>query len=342
MSSFTFTEVVRLAQVGVSGWGRNLLRNLAALPSAELVVICDTDDAALSHASSLAPNARSTSRIETVLADSAVDAVVIASSAGSTSLATDCLEAGKHVFVEAPLADSPHAAAELVALASSKGLRLMTGHVLRYHPAIRRLESHIESGDLGTVRTLTWRLAGLDTSATRSILDELGPSALSVTLALVRDAPKAVTAHGQRYTSDGDEDVVLLTIEFGNGALAHLHLSRIEVLKTRMLTVAGSKGLALFDDMAPTTPLRLVSRSNTLDERTPLDYAQAVRARWGDIHCPHLSTAEPLALECREFVSAVREHRAPHTDGVDGLATVRLMEAARRSLSTAAVRIELA
>jgi len=342
MSSFTFTEVVRLAQIGVDGWGRNLLRNLAALPSAELVVVCDSDETALSAASSLAPKARTTSRIETVLADSSVDAVVIAPSAQSTSIASDCLEAGKHVFVEAPLAETTGAASHLIALASSKDLRLMTGHVLRYHPAIQHLQGHIEEGTLGTVRTLSWHLGGLGTASAVSVLDQLGPSALSVMQALVQDAPKAVTAHGQRYTSDGSEDVVLLTIEFGNGALAHFHLSRIEALKIRRLTVVGSKGLAVFDDMSPTEPLQLVTRNDAVEDRTLMDYAQAARSRWGDVHIPRLSTVEPLALECREFVASVREQRAPLTDGADGLATLRLIEATKRSLSTSAVRIELA
>ncbi|MEO0557800.1 MAG: Gfo/Idh/MocA family oxidoreductase [Bacteroidota bacterium] len=342
MSSFTFTEIVRLAQIGVDGWGRNLLRNLAALPSAELVVICDTDDTLLSAAAQMAPRARTTSRIETVLADSSVDAVVIAPSARSTAIATDCLEARKHVFVEAPLAETSEAASALVSLASSKDLLLMTGHVLRYHPAIQRLQTVIDEGTLGTLRTQSWHLGGLGSASTVSVLDQLGPSALSVTQALMQDTPTAVTAHGRRYTTDGAEDVVMLTIEFGSEALAHLHLSRSEVLKTRRLTVVGSQGLAVFDDMAPTRPLQLVSRVDAVDDRTRMDYAQAPRARWGEVHLPRLSTQEPLALECREFVAAIREQRAPLTDGADGLATVRLMEAAKRSLRTSAVRIELA
>lgn len=342
MSSFTFTEVVRLAQIGVDGWGRNLLRNLAALPSAELVVICDADESALSVASRLAPKARMTTRMETVLADSSVDAVVIALSDDASTIAETCLEAGKHVFIEAPLADTSGTAKRLIDLASSKNLRLMVGHVLRYHPALHRLQDQIEQGNLGTVRTLSWRLAGLGTASATSVLRQLGPSALSVTQALVQDAPKAITAHGQRYTSEGAEDVVFLTIEFGNGALAQFHLSRIDALKARTLTVAGSKGLAVFDDMDPAAPLRLVSRNESVSDRTSMDYAQAVRTRWGDLHSPRLSTTEPLALECREFVAAVREQRAPLTDGADGLATLRLMEAATRSLGTAAVRIELA
>lgn len=339
MSSFTFTEVVRLAQIGVGGWGRNLLRTLATLPSADLVVLCDTDDAALASAGRGAPSARPTTRVETVLADSSVDAVMIAK--GATSLAADCLEAGKHVFVQAPLADSAETARHLIDLASSKDLRLMTGHILRYHPAVRRLQNHLDEGGLGAPRTLTWRLSGLGTASSGSVLRQLGPSALSVTLALI-DAPlRAVTAHGQRYTADGGEDVVLLTLEFGNGVLAHLHLSRIDAIKTRHLTLSGSKGLALFDDMDPGAPLRLISRDDAAADAMPPDYARAVRGYRGDALLPRLDATEPLVLECREFIAAVREQRAPLTDGADGLATLRVMEAAERSLATDAVRIEL-
>lgn len=340
MSSFTFTEVVRLALVGVRGWGHNLLRTLSSLPSAELVVLCDASDTALASSGRLAPTARTTTRMETVLADSAVDAVVLA--AGDASLAAECLDAGKHVFVEPPLVDRSDDARHLIDLASSKDLRLMTGHVLRYHPAIRHLQAHIADGSLGAIRTLDWRLAGLRPSASQSVLRQLGPSALSVTRALL-DAPlRAVTAHGQRYSADGSEDLVWLTMEFGNGALAHLHLSRIDALKARRLTVVGSKGQARFDDMDPTAPLRLIAQDEASSDSILADYAHAVRARRGDVLLPRLDPTEPLLLECREFITAVREQRAPLTDGTDELATLRMMEAAEQSLATDAVRIELA
>lgn len=342
MSSFTFTEVVRLAQVGVSGWGRNLLSSLASLPSAELVVACDADETELSIVNRLAPKTRATSRIETVLADSSVDAVVIAAGENTTALALDCLNAGKHVFVQAPFAETPENAQRLLSLASSSDLRLMAGHVLRYHPAIRTLQQQIEDGALGSVRTLSWRLGGLNARLGTSVLRQLGASALSVTRALIPEAPVAITAHGQAYTSDGSWDVVLLTLEFGSGGLAHLYLSRVDALKTRQLTVVGSKGLAVFDDMDPSTLLQILSKDASPEDSAPVDYAQAVRTRWGPIHVPLVSTTEPLSLECREFVAAIRERRAPLTDGADGLAVLQLMDAAERSLRSASARVELA
>ena len=342
MSSFTFTEVVRLAQVGVDGWGRNLLRSVATLPSAELVVLCDSDDALLASASRMAPNARTTTRIETVLADSSVDAVVIAPSSRATLIASDCLNAGKHVFLEAPIADTSDAAGTLIALASSKDLRLMTGHVLRYHPALRYLQDHVSAGGLGAIRTVSWRLAGLRAPSPVSVLRQLGPSALSATLALIDAAPRAVTAHGHRYSSEGAEDVVFLTLEFGNGVIAHLYLSRIDARKTRQMTLVGSKGLAMFDDMDPVAPLHLVSRGDAAEDPDAFDYAYSIRGHRGEGRLPQIDPTEPLVLECKEFVAAVREQRAPLTDGADGLATLRLMEATQRSLETDAVRIELA
>lgn len=340
MSSFTFTEVVRLAQIGVSGWGRNRLRALSTLPSAEVAVLCDTDDTALASAGRLVPKARTTTRIETVLADSAVDAVAIAS--GDLALAAEFLSAGKHVLVDAPLAESTKSARRLIDLASSNDLRLMVGHVLRYHPAIQRLQTEVASGRFGLLRTLSWHLGGTQAPSPRSVLRQLGSSALSVTLALM-DAPlRAVTAHGQRYSANGGEDIVMLTAEFGNGVLAHLHLSRIDALKSRRLTVTGSKGQAIFDDMSPAAPLCIVDRDEAANEDGPTDYAHSVRGHRGDMLLPRLDTTEPLVLECREFIASVREQRAPLTDGTDGLATLRVMEAAERSLMTDAVRIELA
>ena len=330
MSSFTFTEIVRLAQIGVEGWGRNRLRALEAVSSADVVVLGDPGEDALAAAGRRVPSARTTTRTETVVADAAVDAVVIAGVPGAVEIAEACLEAGKHVFLDAPLAPTAEAARRLVALAADRDLRLMVGHVLRYHPAIRHLEGLVESGELGAVRTAAWHLGGVRPAGPASVLDRLGPSALSTTLALLRDVPRAVTAQAQSYAPDGAADVVLLAVTFRNGSLAHLHLSRIDARKTRQLSLTGSRGLALFDDMRADETLRLYDLDDA-DAAPPPDFARAARVRSGAVRSPYLPPTEPLVLECREFVAAIRERRPPRTDGADGLAVVRLLEAARQS-----------
>ena len=328
MSSFTFTEVVRLAQVGTSGRGRGVLGALASLPGADIVVLCEEDESALSAASRAFPEARATTRSETVAADAAVDAVVL--SHGDVDVARGCLEAGKHVLIR-PAAAPPDAIRQLADLAAERDVRLMVAHTLRYHPAVRATEDLVADGELGTVRTVTWHLGDYGGPATDAVLDEHAPSALSVVQALIGGAPRAVSAQAQ--SAQGSADVVLIAVQFEDGALADLHLSRIEARTVRHLTVAGSRGLAFFDGLDLREQLRLYTNPD----------ADEAPARPGsDVHVPRLSNEDPMRLLCQEFVASIRERRAPRTDGADGLAVAMLLEAARASIEAGGRRIELA
>ena len=328
MSSFTFTEVVRLAQVGTSGRGRGLLTALAALPGADVVVLCEEDESALSAASRAFPDARATTRSETVAADAAVDAVVI--SDGNADVARDCLEAGKHVLI-GPSTSAPDVVRQLVELAAARDVRLMTGHALRYHPAVRAAEALAATGELGAVRTVTWHLGDYDGPSDASVLDAHAPSALSVVLALVGSAPRAVSAHTQG--AEGGADVALVVVQFEDGALADLRLSRIEARTVRRLTVTGSRGLAFFDGLDLREPLRIYTNP---------DADEAHAHPGSDLHVPRLSGEDPVTLQCREFVASIRERRTPRTDGADGLAVAALLDAARASVQADGRRVELA
>ncbi|MEL6616680.1 MAG: Gfo/Idh/MocA family oxidoreductase, partial [Bacteroidota bacterium] len=150
MSSFAYTEPVRLAQIGVGYWGRNLLRNAAAMPGTNVVAVCDTDPRALDAARRLAPEARLSSDLDLVLSDASIEAVIVATETPThAEIAARALEAGKHVFVEKPLAQSVEDAERLVALAEAHDRRLMVGHLLRYHPAYRHVEDLVARGGLG-------------------------------------------------------------------------------------------------------------------------------------------------------------------------------------------------
>ena len=328
MSSFTFTEVVRLAQVGTSGRSRGLLSALAALPGADVVVLCEDDESALSAAGRSFPEARATTRSETVAADAAVDAVVVAN--GNADVARDCLQAGKHVLIEAATG-RPEVVRQLADLAAERDVRLMVGHALRYHPAVRATEDLVANDALGTIRTVTWHLGDFDGPSGASVLDEHAPSALSAVQALIGSAPQAVSAYAQ--SAGGGADVALVVVQFGDGSLADLHLSRIEARTVRRLTVVGSGGLAFFDGLDLREPLRIYTNPD----------ADHAHARPGsDVHVPWLSGEDPRTLQCREFVSAIRERRAPRTDGADALAVATLLDAARASIQADGRRIQLA
>ncbi len=331
MSSFAFTDSVRIGQIGVGRWGRNLLRNLAALPTADVVAVCDPSDPALAEAARLAPGARATRNADAVLGDDGVEAVVIAT---ETPLhfehAQAALQAGKHVFVEKPLAQTVDEAEQLVALAAKHDRRLMVGHLLRYHPAFQRVEAIAARGDLGDLRYLYSVRVNLGVVRQQeNAFDSLAPHDLAVARALLGDAT-AVTAQGQAFLQPGVEDVVFATVEYGD-ALAHLHCSWLDPHKVRRTTLVGSRQMAVVDDQEPAEKLRIYDKGVDTVAGSA-DVAGALAVRTGEIAVPFLPPAEPLRVEVEEFLAAIREHRAPLTDGVDGLEVVRVLEAARTSL----------
>lgn len=341
MSSFAFTDAVRVGQIGVGRWGRNLLRNVAALEGAEVVAVCDPSDPALVEAARLAPGARAVRNAVSVLDDEAVEAVVIATETPlHVEMAEAALRAGKHVFVEKPLAQTVEEAERLVGLAEAHDRRLMVGHLLRYHPAFRHVEQIAEAGDLGEIRYLYSVRVNLGVVRQReNAFDSLAPHDLAVARAFLGDAV-AVTAQGRAILQEGVEDVVFATVEYAGGALAHLHCSWLDPHKVRRTTLVGSRQMAVIDDMEPAEKVRVYDKGvDTVEGAT--DLAGALAVRTGDIAVPRIPAAEPLRLECQEFVDAIRQRRPARTDGVDGLEVVRVLEAAKTSLREGR-RVEIA
>ena len=341
MSSFVFTEPVRLAQVGVGYWGRNLLRNAVALPGAEVVWACDQRDSARNAAARLYPKVKTTDRFEDLLEDESVEAILVATETPQHfPLAEAALRAGKHVLVEKPLSQTADQAERLVNLADERDLRLMVGHLLRYHPAFRHVEELVQKGKLGNIHYLYSQRVNLGIVRTKeNAFESLAPHDLAIALALIDAPPVALAAQGQAYLQSGVEDVVFATVFFENGALAHIHASWLDPHKVRKTTVVGSRRMAVVDDMEPAEKLRLYDKGADVAEEGYTGFAGAVSVRSGDIVIPRLEPAEPLALECAEFVAAIREGRRPLTDGREGMAVVRLLDAARRSLDAGGARV---
>ena len=344
MSSFVYTEPIRLAQIGVGYWGRNLLRNFAALPGAQVVWACEVREAARLEAAQAHPSLQTTSSVEDVLEDETIEAVVIATETPRHfPLAEAALRAGKHIFVEKPLAQSADQAERLVALAAEADLRLMVGHLLRYHPAFQYVEQLIRTGELGEVRYLYSTRVNLGIVRQReNAFESLAPHDLALALAYIEAEPVGVAAQGHAYLQPGVEDVVFATVFFADGALAHIHTSWLDPHKVRKMTVVGSRRMAVVDDMEAAEKVRLYDKgADVTTTEGYTGYAESVSVRSGDIVIPKVETAEPLRLECEEFLAAIREHRAPRTDGRNGLAVVRLLEAARRSLDAGGARVQL-
>ena len=242
------------------------------------------------------------------------------------------LEAGKHCFVEKPLAQSATDAERAVAAAQRAGRVLMVGHLLEYHPGVRKLKELTESGELGDEIYYIYgnRLNLGKLRADENALWSLGAHDVSVVLYLAGEEPVEAQAHGESYVRPGVEDVVFCFMRFPSGLTAHLHLSWLDPHKERRFTVVGSQKMATFDDMELERKLTVYDKGFDEDSRTYGEYI----TRSGDVFSPRIPNVEPLRVECEHFVDAIRSGQPPRSDGASGLRVVRVLEQLQDSLDS--------
>jgi predicted dehydrogenase len=321
-------EALTLAQVGLGPWGSNLARNFADL--ARLKWLCDVDDSRLAGMEARFPRTRLTQHLHDVLEDDGVEAVVVATPVPThAELARQVLDAGKHVFVEKPMALAATEAEELVELAAERERVLMPGHLLLYHPGVAKLKELVDSGDLGRVLYVYGNRQNLGTiRRDENALWSLGVHDLSVILHLVGEEPSEAWARGESFLKEGVEDVVFCYLRFPSGKTAHMHLSWLDPHKMRRMTVVGTEKMAVFDDMELD---RKVTIYDSAAEQPVGSYGEW-RTRNGDIFSPRIPNTEPLRLECAYFLSLVSGDGEPLAAARDGLAVVRVLEQLQRSL----------
>ncbi len=321
---------VSVGVVGLGYWGPNLARNFEALPDARLAWLCDDDPERVARVGESFPGARTGGSIDELLADPELDAIVVATPVPThAQLARRVLEAGKHVFVEKPLAQSVAEAESVVAAAADSGLTLMVGHLLEYHPGLVRLKELVDSGDLGDVHYIYGNRLNLGkVRADENALWSLGAHDVSVLLRLAEEEPVECHAFGESYVRDGVEDVVFCYLRFPSGVAAHLHLSWLDPHKERRFTVVGSRRMATFDDMAIEQKLTVYDKGVDQPYKSYGEYI----ARSGDVWSPSIPNDEPLRLECSHFLECVVSGPTPRSGGESGLRVVRVLDELQSSL----------
>ena len=333
---------VRIGQVGVGNWGRNVLRNFMALPSSEVVAVCDQAPGVLERVTAQFPGGPTTTQnFDDLLRDDRIDAIVIATETPHHyPMAAAALSTGKHVFVEKPMAQTTQEAEHLVQLAEDQGRQLMVGHLLLYHPAFTFVEDLIQRGLLGDIYYLYSVRVNLGIIRQQeNAFDSLGPHDVSVAMAYIDQKPVAVVANGHAYLQSGIEDVVFATVYFEDGAIANMHTSWLDPHKVRKVTVVGSKKMAVIDDVTSTEKVRIYDKG--VGEGGYVGFGESMTVRNGDIHIPQVPMQEPLRSEVAHFVQSVQQNTRPRTDGRNGLAVVRILEAVRQSLQERGQCIEL-
>ena len=331
------TARTTVALVGLGGWGPNLLRCAAQCASLDVRAVCDADAARAEVATRLAPGARFTTALEDVVSDDRIAALLLATPAGlHEEHARRALEAGKHVLVEKPIAMSTAGAESLAWLAASRGLRLMAGHTFLYSGAVRALQQLVDGGELGRLGHVSAeRLSLGSVREDVNVWWNLAPHDVSILLALFGELPSRVRATGSTLLPGARHpDIVTAVLEFPGGRGATIHVSWLNPLKVRRLTLLGDKNMVLYDDVAEQ---KLVLYDKGVDsapvgtgEGGFAEFRRRIR-RGGERPVEH-DRREPLAVELQEFADCIREGREALTGPAEAVAVVRVLEACQRSL----------
>jgi len=325
------TNSITLAQIGCGYWGKNLFRNFSSLPECKLTWLAEPDP---QHRP---PGVRATSDWREPLRDPEVQAVVIATPAVTHyEIARAALLAGKDVFVEKPLALQRAEGEELVRLAAATDRILMVGHILQYHPAVRKLQAMVESGELGKIQYIYSNRLNIGKIRTEeNILWSFAPHDISVMLMLLGEMPTVVAAHGGNYLHQHLPDVTMTTLEFASGVRGHIFVSWLHPYKDQRLVVVGDKKMIVFDDTLPANKLLAYPHHVEWVDRKPV-------AHKADAEPIPVEDAEPLRLECAHFLECIATRQQPRTAGQEGLAVLTVLEACQQSLNQGGASVPLA
>jgi predicted dehydrogenase len=332
---------LRVGVVGYGYWGPNLVRNFAKAKDALLVAVCDSNHGNLAKAHEAYPEIQTVDNIDSLLQDYDLDAVVVATSVPTHhAIAKKVLQSGKHCFVEKPLTQNSADAEELVKLAAERDVVLMVGHLMIYHSVVREVRRIIESGELGDVLYLYAQRLNLGKVRTaENAFWSLAPHDVSIALYLLGEVPTLVSANGADYVTKGVEDTVFTNMRFASGKMVNIHVSWLDPHKVRKFTVVGTDKMLVFDDMEATDKIAIYARVVAPEEA--LAYGDALKVRFGDITMPYVPVKEPLGIEVAHFVDCCLTGNKPETDGVSGLAVVRVLEAVDASMAAGGAPIKL-
>jgi predicted dehydrogenase len=332
---------LRIAVVGLGYWGPNLVRNLHELPEAEVACVCDMRPDALAALGRRYPGVATTTRFDDVLADETIDAVAIATPVSTHyPLAAAALDAGKHVFVEKPLAASSTEALHLIDAAQQHSLVLMPGHTFLYSPPVNAIHALIQSGELGEIYFISTSRVNLGLHQSDvSVVWDLGPHDFSILHYWLGDSATHVRAISRACVFEDMPDVAFVDIEFPGGTIAHAELSWLAPSKLRRTTIVGSRKMVVYDDTSP-EPVRIFDSGVMLSNPSSFGEYQ-LSYRTGDIVSPRVDVGEPLFLELRDFCSSIASGTTPRSSAEIGLEVVRMIEAADASLEEGGVRIAI-
>lgn len=332
----TTNHRVKIGVAGFGYWGPNLVRNLSQAKDCELKVVCDASESRRAHLHRLHPGVAATPCFEELIEGTDLDAVVIATPVRfHYQMAKAALEAGKHVFIEKPIARTVDEAQELLDLAQEQERVLMVGHTFLFSPAVHRMKEIIDAGDIGKVQYVAARRLNLGLfQKDINVAWDLAPHDISILLHLLGEFPISVSCQGSSSLNRGIEDVTMMELKFRNNRCAFVHNSWLDPKKVRQMTVVGSRRMIVYDDTEPLEKLRIYDTRVEVPPHYDSFAEFTYSYHYGDVYVPYIKQDEPLKLECQHFVDCIRRGELPLSDGRLGLDVVRILEAASQSLKT--------
>jgi predicted dehydrogenase len=326
-----------MIKIGVAGcgyWGPNIIRSFNSLPNCQMKMVCDLSKERLLHIEKLFPAAKTTCSFEDLLKDEEVDAIAIATPVRfHFPMARESLLAGKHTFVEKPMATSSAECRELIEIAREKELSLMVGHTFVYSSPVIKIKEIIDSRDLGDLLYISSRRCNLGLCQKDiNVAWDLAPHDLSIILHILNQMPASVNCQGKAHMNKKIEDVTNMTLNFNNGGFATIQSSWLDPNKVREMTFVGSKRMLVYNDIEPMEKIKIYDKRI----ETPPHYDTFADFQYsyhyGDSYCPYIKQQEPLLVETAHFLDCIANGHKPRSSGTEALDVIQILEAASKSL----------
>lgn len=336
-------KMINIAVVGCGYWGPNLIRNFYSLPDVKVKKICDLDLNRLSYVKNLFNNIETTTDFSEIINDKEINAVAIATPVHlHYELAKKCLESGKHVLIEKPMASSSAQCSELIELADKKKLTIMVGHTFIYTTAVRKIKEIINKKDLGEIYYINSQRLNLGLfQKDINVAWDLAPHDISIIQHILNQKPESVNCQGKANVTKGIEDITNMTINFSSGGFATIQSSWLDPNKIRRMTFVGSKRMLVYDDNEPLEKIKIYDKR----VETPPYYDSFVEFQYsyhyGDMYAPYLKQTEPLKVECQHFIDCIVNSSKSESSGIEGLMVVQILEAASESLKNGGKEIKI-
>jgi predicted dehydrogenase len=335
-------DKLRIGVIGAGYWGPNLIRNFNTCPLTEVAAVCDSNPARLEAIGRTNRDMKLVGSVDELLA-LGVDAVAIATPVSTHfPLASRCLEAGKHVLVEKPLAATVSEAQALQEIAARAGRVLMVDHTYLFNNSIRLIKQIVDGGELGEllyVDSVRINLGLFQRDV--NVIWDLAPHDLSIIEYVLGREPRSISASGCGHVDPDVEDIAYINVDYGGGVLANIHVNWLSPVKVRQMIFAGTRKSVILNELNTVEPVKIYDRGIEVDEPAEQRRRLMVSYRSGDILSPQIESGEALQAVVTHFAQCIRDGTTPISDGRLGTRVVRMLESATRSIRAQGGRVVL-